>query len=163
MSLLRFEHRSEPVAPRRVFLRRLAANGLVALTLILVSLAAGTLGYYASTDLDWLGAFDQAAMIIGGMGAYDQPDSTAGKIFSGLFALYAGVLLILVTGLILAPVLHRVLHHFHLSGGAEGEVSRRQSIAGRQPNVSRRHEAAFTLARSKDEIQQQDHDEGNAH
>jgi hypothetical protein len=71
-------------------------------------------GYHYLEGSGWLDGFDQAAMILGGMGPYSKPKSAGGKLFAGAYALYSGLLLIGVTGLILAPLFHRVMHQFHL-------------------------------------------------
>ena len=124
MAPFSFGRRGEPLAPRWLFARRLAINLGLALVLIFISLAVGMAGYHYLEGSGWLDGFDQAAMILGGMGPYSEPKSAGGKLFAGLYALYSGLLLIGVTGLILAPLFHRVMHHFHLpdddkaSGGA---------------------------------------------
>jgi hypothetical protein len=53
-------------------------------------------------------------MLLGGMGPVDAPKTDAGKVFAGLYALYAGLVFLIVAGLLLAPVAHRLLHRFHL-------------------------------------------------
>jgi hypothetical protein len=80
---------------------------------ILASLFAGMLAYRYFEGLSRLDAFDHAAMILGGMGPYREPTTNGSKLFEGFYALYSALLLIRVTGLILAPILHRVMHHFH--------------------------------------------------
>lgn len=82
--------------------------------MILASLFAGMLGYRYFEGLSWLDSFGHAAMILGGMGPYVEPKSDGGKLFEGFYALYSGLLLIGVTGLILAPIFHRVMHLCHL-------------------------------------------------
>jgi hypothetical protein len=59
-------------------------------------------------------------MILGGMGPVKTDLSEAGKLFAGLYALYSGVAFIAVMGLLLAPVVHRVLHRFHWDDAAGG-------------------------------------------
>jgi hypothetical protein len=108
------ERRGAPLAPRWLFARRLAINIAIALALILASLFAGMLAYRYFEGLSWLDAFDHAAMILGGMGPYREPTTNGSKLFEGCYALYSGLLLVGVTGLILAPIFHRVMHHFHL-------------------------------------------------
>ena len=39
---------------------------------------------------------------------------TAAKLFAGVYALVAGLVLVGATGLMLGPILHRMLHQFHL-------------------------------------------------
>ena len=89
-------------------------NFALGLALILVSLAVGMIGYRYFEGLSWLRSFGHAAMILGGMGPYAEPVDDSGKIFEGIYAIYCGLLLIGVTGLILSPVFHRVMHQLHL-------------------------------------------------
>ena len=70
-------------------------------------------GYHALERLSWLDAFLNAAMLLGGMGPVDLPRSEAGKLFAGLYALYAGLMFIVTSGLLITPVLHRLMHRFH--------------------------------------------------
>jgi hypothetical protein len=108
------ERHGQPLATRWMFARRLAVNVALGLAIILASLAIGMYGYHRLEGANWLDAFDQAAMILGGMGPYSEPKTDGGKLFAGLYAIYCGLLLIGVTGLILSPVFHRVMHQLHL-------------------------------------------------
>jgi hypothetical protein len=110
----RLERRGQPLAPHWLFYRRLSINFALGLALILVSLAAGMLGYRYLEGLSWLRSFGHAAMILGGMGPYNEPVNDSSKLFEGIYAIYCGLLLIGVTGLILSPVFHRVMHQLHL-------------------------------------------------
>ena len=114
-----YEHRSRPLLSWRRFLRRLGAHVAAALVLIAVSLAVGTWGYHVLGEESWLDAFVNAAMLLGGMGQVGTVTTTGGRVFAAFFALYAGLLLIAVTTIMLAPVLHRILHRVHLE---EAEV-----------------------------------------
>ncbi len=109
-----FEHRAQPVLPKRQFLLRLTRSGLVALVLLLVSLIVGMIGYRIFERLSWIDAFLNASMLMGGMGPVNTPATFEGKLFAGLYALYCGLAVILVAGIILAPVAHRILHRFHV-------------------------------------------------
>ena len=73
----RLEHRGQPLAPHWLFYRRLSINFALGLTFILVSLAAGMLGYRYLEGLSWLRSFSHAAMILGGMGPYGEPKRMA--------------------------------------------------------------------------------------
>jgi hypothetical protein len=90
-------------------LRHLAA----VTTLVVVSLAVGMAGYEHYEGLPWRDAFLNTAMIAGGMGPVDAPRTNGGKVFAGLYALYSGLVFILVAGLLLGPFVHRVMHKFH--------------------------------------------------
>jgi len=78
------------------------------------------LGYRYFEGMAWIDAFANASMILSGMGPLNPLQSWGGKLFAGCYALYSGLALIVATGIILAPVIHRVLHRFHL------ETQRRQ-------------------------------------
>ncbi len=118
MSIARFERRQAPLAPRRVFYTRVARSALLSLALIGATLALGTAGYLAFTDLKAIEAFHQAAMLLSGMGPVhaEAVKTTSAIVFESLYAIFCGVMLLAVTALMLAPVVHRLLHRFHLEG-----------------------------------------------
>ena len=87
-----------------------AAAGL---GLLLFSLILGMSGYGYFEHLPWRDAFLNAAMLMGGMGPVDAPQTDGGKLFAGLYALYAGLVFLVAAGLVFAPVVHRVMHKFH--------------------------------------------------
>jgi hypothetical protein len=118
-----YEKCSEPLLPRPHFLRRLGLHLLWATGMVAVSLGLGMLGYHTLGKLDWLDAFLNATMLLGGMGPVGELSTKAGKIFAGLFALYAGFVLITVTALLMAPILHRLLHSVHLEDETDEESS----------------------------------------
>jgi hypothetical protein len=115
----KFEHRAQPVIPTRQFMLRLAHSGIFALGVIAVSLAIGMVGYRTLEGMSWIDAFLNASMLLGGMGPVTAPVSFGGKLFAGLYALYCGLAVILVAGVILAPVAHRFLHRFHMESRNE--------------------------------------------
>ena len=112
-----FEHRSSPLLPRQAFYRRVINCFLFSQALVAVALGIGMAGYHFTQNLGWVDAFENAAMILSGMGPVATMQTDAGKIFAGCYALFSGLLLITVTGIILAPVVHRALHKFHLESG----------------------------------------------
>lgn len=105
-------HKQAPLTHRH-FLRRLALHVASATALLLVSLLIGMAGYSYFEALAWRDAFLNSAMLLGGMGPVDAPGTNGGKVFAGLYALYAGLAFIFATGLVFIPVLHRLLHEFH--------------------------------------------------
>ena len=96
-------------------------HGLLAFALLIVSLGIGILGYHFLENLSWIDALVNASMILGGMGPVNPLQTTAGKVFASIYALYAGMIFLIIAGVMLAPVAHRFLHHFHLME-AEGDV-----------------------------------------
>jgi hypothetical protein len=109
----RFEHRREPLASAPVFRRRVARHSLVAFAIVAVSLALGTLGYHEIAALPWTDALLNASMILTGMGPVDALHGVAAKLFASAYALYSGIAFLAVTGLLIAPFLHRLLHRLH--------------------------------------------------
>jgi hypothetical protein len=109
-----YEHHTSPLLPFRDFLFRMARHFGVVVALILVSLAAGIVGYHALGGLRWVDSFLNAAMILGGMGPVDELHNDPAKIFAGCYALYSGLVLIAVAGIMIAPVAHRLLHKLHV-------------------------------------------------
>lgn len=112
--LFRFERRNEPLASGQQFSSRLLSNGLWALGVVVAALAIGMAGYMGFESMSAVDAFVNAAMILSGMGPMTQLATDAGKIFAGIYAIFCGLLIFAVAGLILAPVFHRILHRFHV-------------------------------------------------
>ncbi|MFO0917839.1 MAG: hypothetical protein U0872_05925 [Planctomycetaceae bacterium] len=113
---LTFEHFSDPLSSRLKFLLRLIRNFLASIGIILGSLLIGMAGYRHYEGMSWVDAFLNASMLLSGMGPLGSPATESGKIFAGMYALYSGFVVILASGIVLAPVVHRFLHRFHLSG-----------------------------------------------
>ncbi len=83
--------------------------------LLALSLGVGMLGYGHFEGLPWIDGFLNSAMLLGGMGPVNPPLTAAGKLFAGIYALYAGLVFIVTAALVVTPILHRVLHRFHLN------------------------------------------------
>lgn len=112
-----YEHKTQPLLPRRLFVFRLFSHGLGALAIIAGSLAMGVAGYRFTEGLSWLDSFLNASMILGGMGPVDKLHTEAGKVFASFYALFSGVVFLLVAGLLVAPVAHRMMHWLHWESG----------------------------------------------
>jgi hypothetical protein len=108
-----YEHHGERPLTRRAFLWRVARHVVAAILVVAASLLLGMAGYAHFERLGWLDAFLNAAMLLGGMGPVESPATRGGKLFAGLYALYAGMVFLVVASLLLAPVIHRLLHRFH--------------------------------------------------
>ena len=111
--LFMYESKVHPPIPPRLFARRVLLHAAIALAVLAFSLALGISGYEHFEHLAWRDAFLNAAMLMGGMGPVDAPHTDGGKVFAGLYALYAGLVFLAAAGLVLAPMLHRLLHKFH--------------------------------------------------
>ena len=119
-SIVRYEHRSEPLLPRRFFVRRLLRHLLVASAFAALSLLLGVVGYHRFAGLSWIDSLLNASMILGGMGPVGELATDSGKLFASFYALYAGVAFLATSAVLIAPVAHRLLHTLHLEGEGNG-------------------------------------------
>lgn len=108
-----YETKRQPPLAHGKFVHRLLVHAMVALGLLVASPALGMLGYIVFEHLPWIDAFVNASMLLGGMGPVNLPQTAAGKLFEGVYALYAGLVFIVTAGILFTPVLHRVMHRFH--------------------------------------------------
>lgn len=109
-----FEHPQPRLAPLSVFFRRLGRSIVISAVLMCVTLGIGVVGYHWIGELEWIDALLNASMILGGMGPVDKLTSNAGKVFASGYALFCGLVLVGAMGVVLAPILHRMLHRIHL-------------------------------------------------
>lgn len=95
------------------FLFRLLMHFLLSLGLMMGSLGIGMSGYMYFEHFSSVDAFLNTAMLLGGMGPVNPPLTESGKLFAGVFALYAGLIFIVSGAIVITPFVHRVLHIFH--------------------------------------------------
>lgn len=114
-----FEPRSAPLAPKAVFYSRVLRAAAIALAVVVIALLIGVVGYHLIEDLSWLDAFHQASLLLSGMGPVETMQTSGGKAFDSCYALFCGVVLLGTTGILFAPVIHRVLHRFHAEDSDE--------------------------------------------
>lgn len=94
--------------------RHMSIRALTLMPLMLATLLAGMAIYHWIEHLPWPDAFLNASMLLGGMGPVDRVTTTLGKWMAGAYALFAGLVFIVTAGIMLGPVVHAVLHRFHL-------------------------------------------------
>ena len=111
-----FEHHSQPLLPRRLFISRMVRHAALAMAVILIALAIGIFGYHYLEGLGWLDSFLNASMILGGMGPVTELNHPSAKLFAGIYALFSGLAFIGIAGIIFLPIAHRLLHTLHLDG-----------------------------------------------
>ncbi|MDQ3022394.1 MAG: hypothetical protein M3R36_17780 [Bacteroidota bacterium] len=114
-----YENFNQPLASRKKFHNRVIQAGTFASIIFVIALSIGVSGYHFIVKLDWVDAFLNAAMILGGMGQISELPTDAAKIFAGCFALFSGVTFISSIAIFLAPIIHRFLHKFHISVKSE--------------------------------------------
>jgi hypothetical protein len=109
-----YEHRSQPLLPRRLFIRRMVKHGVFSLCVVFVSLGLGIVGYHVTEGFSWLDALLNASMILGGMGPVNELHTVAGKFFASAYALFSGVAFLATVGILMVPLAHRLLHSLHV-------------------------------------------------
>jgi len=95
-------------------MKRLVLCFGLALLLIIVALFIGIAGYHWIAGFSWIDSLLNASMILGGMGPVNQLTTIGGKVFASAYALFSGLVFIAVMGVVFSPVLHRMLHKFHM-------------------------------------------------
>lgn len=109
-----YEHRTHGLISRAEFGKRVVRHVMVAMMVLLVSLALGVTGYHYVAGLPWIDALLNASMILTGMGPVDTMVTTGAKFFASLYALFSGVVFLGIASVLVAPFAHRLLHRFHL-------------------------------------------------
>jgi len=99
---------------QQMFITTLLKCSGIIMAAILVSLAIGMWGYHHFEGMEWIDAFHNAAQILGGMGEVGTVKTFNGKLFSGIYAIYCGLVLLASMGLLFAPIMHRMMHIFHI-------------------------------------------------
>jgi len=114
MRIQAFERKHERLAPVSVFVKRLTASIAVAWALIAVALFIGVSGYHWIAGFGWIDSLLEASMILGGMGPVNQLSNPGAKVFASAYALFSGLMFIGIIGVALSPIVHQMLHKFHL-------------------------------------------------
>jgi hypothetical protein len=105
-----YEHTSKPLLSRHHFFRRMLYHWLFASAIVIVSLGIGIAGYQSTEGLSFIDSLLNASIILGGMGPVNELHTNAGKVFASFYALFSGMLFLVVAGIIVAPVVHRLPH-----------------------------------------------------
>ena len=109
-----FEHKRKPILSQRDFVKRQLRYALYTGGLVLFSLLMGMAGYHFTAGLNWLDALYNSSMILTGMGPVNVLTSDEAKWFASFYALYSGVAFLTMAGVLLAPMIHRILHMLHV-------------------------------------------------
>jgi hypothetical protein len=93
----------------------MAKNSAIAAAILVAALLIGVAGFMLTGTPRVVDAFLQASMLLGGMGPVGGFTSDPAKIFASFYALFAGVVFLISIAVLLAPVIHRLMHRFHLA------------------------------------------------
>jgi hypothetical protein len=110
-----FERRHEKLAPLSVFVRRLAGSLAISCVLLFFALSLGVVGYHWIAGFNLVDSILEASMILGGMGPVNPLPNSEAKIFASAYALFSGLVFIAIMGIVLTPVVHRIMHKFHIT------------------------------------------------
>jgi hypothetical protein len=113
-----YEHKRQPLAPKKVFYRRIWKNLLMAGLILLFSLGIGIMGYKLTVpEFDWYDSLLNASMILSGMGPVIDAKivlTNTAKVFASCYALFSGIAFISTVGILIAPIAHRFFHRLHI-------------------------------------------------
>jgi len=109
-----YEHKTQPLLPKHLYIRRLIGHILIAVLVIFASLLIGIVGYHFTEGLPWLDSLLNASMILGGMGPVNELHTSGGKFFASFYSLFSGIIFLATVAILIAPVVHRFLHRLHL-------------------------------------------------
>ena len=122
--MLTFEHKEKPLLPLKKFYKRLLKNFLYAIVIIVVSLIIGITGYLALAHMNFVDALLNASMILGGMGPVDVLTNNAAKYFASFYSLFSGITFLTTVAVLFAPIVHRIMHRFHLETEEDEEAEK---------------------------------------
>ena len=109
-----YERADERLLPRRRFALRMAKFLAAALAIDCLAVALGAVGYRTLEGLSWLDSVVDSAMVITGNGPMSELKTPAGKLFAAFDALIGAAVYVVVVGVLLSPLAHRLMHSFHL-------------------------------------------------
>jgi hypothetical protein len=108
-----FEQRSQPLISQAQWYLRLLRSLRLSAIVMCTSLLIGILGYHLLGNMAWIDSLLESSMILAGMGPIAPLQTDAVKLFASIYALFSGFILLAAAGIVIAPILHRVMHHFH--------------------------------------------------
>jgi hypothetical protein len=111
-----FEKHFEPLASLGTFLFRLLCSLVIGIVIIAITLLIGMVGFRYFEDMSWVNSYMNAAMTLSDMGLVNPITTNSGKIFTGLYALFCGLIFITALSVVFAPIIHRFFHAFHHNG-----------------------------------------------
>ena len=127
---MRFEHYKDKLATRRQFTHRMLRAVMLWVVITAAGLTIGIVGYAGFEGLPLVDAFENAAMILSGMGPVTELKHTSAKVFAGFYAILSGLIIVIASGFVLSPMFHRVLHSFHVESGSDDDDDQRREKRG---------------------------------
>ncbi|NTV28457.1 MAG: hypothetical protein HGA80_00025 [Candidatus Omnitrophica bacterium] len=109
-----FEHRHQPLISSQQFYMRILRCVLLAAVLFAVTILAGAVAYHSLEQLPWTDAVLNAVLVMTGLGLTVTLKTTSAKLFTSLYAIFSSIVFFAILAILISPLFHRFLHHFHL-------------------------------------------------
>lgn len=109
-----YEHKSKPLLSKKEFGKRVFVHVLVALLLVALTLVIGTAGHVYFDNMGLVEALVASITLTSGLGISILPETTSGLLFASLYGIISSYVYLATTSIVLAPILHRLFHKFHL-------------------------------------------------
>jgi len=109
-----FEHSRQPLLPRKQFYVRILRSILVSALMLIITVLAGAVGFRVIEGFSWMDSVLNCVLIMTGVGTVGTIGSPAGKLFTGVYSLASTIVFFIILAIIVTPLLHRLLHKFHM-------------------------------------------------
>lgn len=109
-----YETKKEAMLSARQFLLRMMWHIVLAVLIILVAICLGIAGHMWFEPVAWHDAILNVSLILAGIGPVLLPETVSGKLFFAVYTVMASLVFVALIGVVMAPVMHRLIHKFHL-------------------------------------------------
>ncbi|WNO61343.1 hypothetical protein [Rheinheimera sp. MMS21-TC3] len=109
-----YENKSQPLASGKVFGMRILLHLIFAAILVILTLAVGVAGHIYFDNMRFSSALVASITLTSGLGLSILPNTTSGQLFASLYGILSSYIYIATTTIVIAPILHRLFHKFHL-------------------------------------------------
>ena len=109
-----YENKRKSLINSKAFRKRVLYHILAALLLILVTITLGVAGHVFFDNMSLGTAFVASITLASGLGLSIVPNTLSGQLFASFYGILSGYVYIATSSIVIAPILHRLLHKFHL-------------------------------------------------
>ncbi len=104
------KRKNHNILPPKEFVKRVLKYTVFSISLLIISLGVGVLGYHFIGNLNWIDSIYNAAMILTGMGPVNEMVTDSAKLFASVYAIFSGVIFLSTVAIFFAPFAHRLMH-----------------------------------------------------
>lgn len=109
-----FEHYRQPLLIFPLFIRRIIICSLLSFSLLAITIIIGSFIFHYSEKWSWIDAFLNAILLMTGCGFNKALMMPMAKIYASFYILISTIIYYSVLILFFAPLVHRLMHSFHL-------------------------------------------------